>query len=191
MASALFVATDSIYKKMGIDSWDKGRDATGWPGGGAVICHPPCRGWGRLRAFAKVDRGEMALGIYSVILTRSYGGIVEHPRVSGLWKCMSLPVGREVDKWGGYTLCVDQSWWGHRAKKNTLLYIVGCPQNLLPPVPIRFDAIEATVGLWSGRQKGFCRKGISKRETSATPPLFAEWLCQVALVIESRRLLNR
>lgn len=171
---------------MGVDSWDIYRDARRWPGGNSIIAHPPCRGWGRLRGFARPVEGEMALGIYAVIQVRNWGGVLEHPRVTGLWKCMGLPLGNQIDGFGGYSLCVDQHWWGHRAKKNTLLYIVGCRQKDLPPIPLSLDAIEYVVD--SG--KNVKRKYISRKERDGTPEAFATWLIRVAECCNEKRLLT-
>lgn len=55
--AALFVRADSVYKTMpGVDAWDEARDARGWPGGCAVVAHPPCRLWGKLRPQRGVPR---------------------------------------------------------------------------------------------------------------------------------------
>lgn len=176
--SALFVRRDSIYKQLGVDSWDFDRDALKWPGGNAIIAHPPCRSWGKLKAFARPRPGEKWTAIWSVLQIRRHGGVLEHPRASYLWRVMGLPVGNQVDKWGGYTVCVNQSWWGHKAEKKTLLYICGCPRQELPEMPITFNAIEYVVS--TSRPNKSKLPEIPKTEREATPPEFAKWLIQVA-----------
>lgn len=109
------------------------------------------------------------------------GGVLEHPRGSKLWLEEGLPMPGEYDQHKGYTICVDQFWWGHKAKKNTLLYIVGCPQNELPPIPLRLDAIEYTV---QSRIRKGCGKGrkkdLPKSQRELTPHLFAKFLVEIA-----------
>lgn len=182
MISALFVRKDSVYKDLGVDYWDIDRDARLWPGGNAIVAHPPCRAWGQLSHFAKPRENEKELAIYAVNQIRTWGGVLEHPRASRLWKHMNLPMpGKGFDEYGGYSVCVNQSWWGHRATKNSLLYIVGCPVNELPIMPIKFDAITHTVSsrikLKSGRRT---KKELTKKQREETPLEFAKWLIQVA-----------
>lgn len=51
--AVLFARQDSTYKALsGVDVYDIDRDARTFQGGMPVVAHPPCRAWGRLRAFA-------------------------------------------------------------------------------------------------------------------------------------------
>jgi hypothetical protein len=177
MVSALFVRSDSIYKVLGVDCWDFERDARLWPGGNPAIYHPPCRAWGQLSHFAKPRPGEKELAIWSVQQIRKFGGVLEHPRASKLWHEMNLPVGKNIDKYGGFTLCVNQSWWGHKAEKKTLLYIVGVRPQDIPPMPLSFDAICFTV---DRPKSNSGKKQISKKEREGTPKDFAKWLIELA-----------
>lgn len=182
MVSVLYVRSDSIYKQLGVDCWDIERDARRWPGGNPVVAHPPCRAWGKYKGFAKPRPDEKELARQAIRDIRKFGGVLEHPRHSGLWKDMKLPKPGEVDEFGGYSINVDQFWWGHKARKNTLLYIVGCPKDQLPQIPIRMDAVSHYVG-YPKSFKGRSRNGmkeISKKEREATPVEFAKWLIQVA-----------
>jgi len=62
MVAVLFARKDSIYKQMpDVDVYDIDRDARTWPGGCAVVAHPPCRGWGGLSHMAKPRHGEKDL----------------------------------------------------------------------------------------------------------------------------------
>ena len=132
MITALYTRKNSIYKKLGIDSWDIERDSRKWPGGTGIICHPPCRGWGNYRHLAKTRSDEHALAIHSIIMIRLWGGVLEHPAGSQLWKAMNLPLPGQRDIYGGWTLCIDQNWFGHRAEKRTFLYIVGINPKEIP-----------------------------------------------------------
>lgn len=90
--AVLFARADSTYKTLpGTDVWDIERDAKLWPGGAPVVAHPPCRAWGRLRQFAKPRKGERQLAIWSVRQVRRFGGVLEHPVGSLLWKKAGLP----------------------------------------------------------------------------------------------------
>src|SRR6185437_10212508 len=123
--AALYVRKDSVYKDLGCDCWDADRDARLYPGPMPVVAHPTCRAWGRLRQFSKPRPDEKELAIKAVRQVREWGGALEHPATSSLWKEMPLPMPGEIDMWGGFTICVDQFWWGHKAQKRTFLYICG------------------------------------------------------------------
>ena len=72
------------------------------------------------------------------------------------------------DAWGGWSLEVEQSRWGHRAPKLTRLYFVGIEPHEIPPMP-------PPVADPGGRIEFMCEK-----EREATPPAFAAWLVAVA-----------
>ena len=183
--SALFVRSDSIYKELGIDSWDIERDAKKWPGGNPIIAHPPCRAWGKLKAFAKPRPDEKELAIWSIEQIRKWGGVLEHPRHSALWKELKLPTGKQIDKYGGFSISVNQHWFGHLAKKETLLYICGIKPGNIPDIPISFDAIQYTV---CSSKKTTCKKEIPKKMREATPEAFAKWLIELAKMCKMKRL---
>lgn len=180
--AALFVQLDSIYKTLpGVDCYDEERDALMFPGGMPVVAHPPCRLWGKLRFFSKAPPEEKELAIWAVDQVRRWGGVLEHPQGSQLWAEKSLPEpGAGRDEYAGWTLVVDQFWWGHKARKRTRLYICGCAQKDMPAMSFRMGQATHTVGLYSGRNKKTCRPEIPKAERSATPPAFAAWLVEVA-----------
>lgn len=101
---------------------------------------------------------------------------------------MNLPMGCRVDPYGGYSLKVNQCWWGHPAEKDTLLYVVGVPRELIPPVVIDITAPGHIVGS-SGRSGNGgrlkvdgspWRSDLSKRLREATPEAFARWLVAIA-----------
>jgi len=180
--AALFTRKDSVYKTLGVDCWDIQRDARNWPGGSPVIAHPPCRAWGGLSHMAKPRPDEKDLALFAIAMVRKYGGVLEHPRASRLFP-EYLPLPGTKDEYGGYSICVDQFWWGHKCRKRTLLYIVGCAEKDLPPVPLRFDAVAYIIGT-SGRRRDGTRytkkKEVTKREREATPVALARWLIDAA-----------
>lgn len=168
MITVLYTRTNSIYKKLGQDCYDINRDARSYTGGNSIIAHPPCRAWGQLSHMAKPRPDEKSLAIHSLIMVRLYGGILEHPRNSKLWKTMKLPMPGETDQYGGWTLCINQIWWGHRAEKKTFLYIVGCKPKEIPDLPITFDLPIRGIN------------DMAKPERERTPEKLAIWLIQLA-----------
>lgn len=181
MVAVLFVRVDSCYKSMeGVDCFDIERDARTWPGGSPVVAHPPCRAWASLRFHAKPRDGEKQLAIDAIALIRKYGGVLEHPHRSTLWPVAGLPEPGLMDEFGGWTLTIDQQWFGHRAQKRTRLYIVGCEPSNIPVMPLVLGKASHTVGLWSGRDKATCRPSIAKHEYESTPPELAKWLVELA-----------
>ncbi len=183
MVAVLFARADSVYKTLvGADVYDIERNAKTWTGGCAVVAHPPCRAWGRLRYFAKPRKGERGLAIWAVRQVRTWGGVLEHPAGSRLWLKAGLPLPGSRDRFGGWTLPVHQHWWGHRAEKATWLYIVGCEPVDLPAMPLVLG--EPTHVVQSSKSG---RPHITKAEREHTPPQLAEWLCDLAARCEVRR----
>lgn len=181
MVSVLFVREDSVYKTLGVDCWDIHRDARTWPGGNPIVAHPPCRAWGQLSHMAKPRPDEKELAIFAIQMIRKYGGVLEHPRASKLWPHLNLPKGDKTDEFGGFTLCVNQSWWGHKAQKKTLLYVCGVGRKDIPPMPIRFDRIDFTVTSSIRKSTGRRLKGrLGTKDNEGTPCEFAKWLVELA-----------
>lgn len=182
--AVLFTQRDSVYLQLGADCWDRERDARRYPGGKPVVAHPPCRAWGQLSHMAKPEPGERELALFAIDMVRRYGGVLEHPQASRLFPAY-LPLPGAKDAHGGYSISVNQSWFGHRCEKRTLLYIVGCPERELPPIPLSLDAITHVIGT-SGRRRDGSRNSYrpeaTKREREATPIAMAKWLLATALL---------
>lgn len=187
--AVLFARADSVYKTIpGCDVWDIERDARKWPGGAPVVAHPPCRAWGRLRAFAKPRPDEKDLARWAVAQVREWGGVLEHPESSQLWTDQDLPRGQQRDEFGGWTLPIHQWWFGHRAQKKTWLYIVGLEPRNLPELPLRLGISDCRIRLDKRRPDGsHIRKGdpdyqpiLGDAEREHTPPELANWLVDVA-----------
>lgn len=185
----LFARHDSIYKTLpDCDVWDAERNALNWQGGCPVVAHPPCRAWGRLRHFAKPLPGEKELALWSVDVVRLWGGVLEHPASSLLWKVKPLPRAGERDEWNGWTLPVLQYWWGHRAEKRTWLYICGVEPSEIPQMPLRLGTSDCVIRLDTRRPDGsYVRKGdadyrprLNEAEREHTPIEFAKWLVELA-----------
>ena len=179
--AVLFARADSHYKTLpGVEVYDMERDARTYDGPWPVVAHPPCRSWASLRHCAKPRPDERNLARLAVGLVREFGGVLEHPHRTTLWDAQALPAVGVRDQFGGFTLVVDQHWWGHRAQKRTRLYVVGCEPRDVPAMPIKLGDATHTVGLWSGRDKATCRPSIGKAEFEATPVEFAAWLVELA-----------
>jgi hypothetical protein len=180
----LFVRADSIYKTLpGVECYDEARDARTWPGGCPVVAHPPCRTWGCLKAFAtKAPPHEHALGPWAVEQVRRWGGVLEHPKGSTLFRECGCPVPFGLpDQWGGQTIEVDQWAWGHKARKATLLYIVGLPTNAAwLETPKRDGRPTHCVGRPGGPRKPGQIPCCTHEDRERTPPAFAAWLVELA-----------
>lgn len=190
VVAVLFCRGDSVYKTLpGCDAWDAERDARNYQGPTPVVAHPPCRGWGCLRMMSKASEEEKALGPWSVEQVRKWGGVLEHPRGSTLWRAVGLPrPGLSQDLYGGFALSVDQHWWGHRAQKATWLYVCGLRRADVPPMPLHFGHAPNVVTNIHGLRAGMpgYRQEITKREREATPELFARWLVKLARACRSQ-----
>ncbi|EKD46906.1 MAG: hypothetical protein ACD_67C00023G0003 [uncultured bacterium] len=130
--AVLYCTPSSVYKKLASDCYDEYRDARMYRGYLPVVAHPPCRSWARLRHLAKPLPWERELALHAVSQVRRCGGVLEHPASSLLWDNIPEfgsyqlpPVGASADEFGGVTLSVYQSDFGHPAPKHTWLYVVG------------------------------------------------------------------
>jgi hypothetical protein len=137
MIAALYVEPNGIYYNLpNVDTWGPPRDAREYNGPHPVVAHPPCERWGRywsggpsarVRRFLGDDDGCFAAARWAV---RTFGGVLEHPEASHAWRWFGLNIPQRVgwlvaDSYGGWTCCVEQGHYGHRARKATWLYVVG------------------------------------------------------------------
>lgn len=195
--AALFVLANGPYSLVpGVDLWDVSRDARKYDGPFPVVAHPPCERWGRYwfgGPSAKVRRvkGDAAGCFASALASvRRWGGVLEHPAASSAWAHFGLAKPPRAGGWvkaddaGGWTCCVDQKHYGHRAQKATWLYAVGCT---LPE--LIWGKSEGGVRLDDGfrtaeQRRRAVRTGIcqllSKRQRAETPLLFRDLLIQIA-----------
>ena len=174
----LFARPDSNYKLLEeVEVYDLQRNALNFPGGMSIVAHPPCRTWGAMSHMKHVtrDADEHNLAIWAVGQVRQWGGVLEHPAASKLWKSMPLPESGR-DEWGGFTLGVDQLWWGHVASKPTKLYIVGCDPKEVPQMPLRIQLAHKTIAGIKGKPGHRC----TQQEREHTPLAFANWLVALA-----------
>jgi hypothetical protein len=178
--AVLFAHRRSIYKTIAeCDVYDIDRDARSFQGGLPVVAHPPCAHYCRLRHFAHdTPENDPELAVWAVEQVERCGGILEHPKDSQLWARCNLPLPMERNSRPGYTLQIDQWWFGHPAKKATWLYVCGIDLDTLPEMPykIGYPAFH-----WPNRGRV---KELRKTQRSATPLDFALWLVAAAKQIQ-------
>ncbi|MGA0312484.1 MAG: hypothetical protein ACO3N4_05380 [Ilumatobacteraceae bacterium] len=197
--AALYVSEDGPYVGLdGVDVWGVTRDARRYAGPHPVVAHPPCERWGRYwhgGPSAKVrrqlgdDGGCFAHALDSV---RRFGGVLEHPEASHAWRAFGLARPPyhggwvQADDHGGWTCCVAQGHYGHRARKMTWLYAVRTERPELtwgPSVGVRLDeGFHSREERRAARDaaKRAPRQRLSKRECWATPPAFLDVLVAMA-----------
>ena len=190
MIAVLFVRADSIYKTFSeVDCYDAERDARSWPGGYPIVAHPPCRSWGTLKTWAKAPPHEHGLALWALDQVRRFGGVLEHPARSDLWKEAHLPEPDQFpDEWGGWTFECDQFHWGHLARKCTRLYICGLEKNELPPIPHREGQPSHCVSSLAGKRMlrdervrlKTWKPELGPNRRDKTPLDFALWLVKIA-----------
>ena len=133
----LFTNPDSNYNSFTeFDTWCEDRNAFLSDHRCAAIYHPPCRLFSRLRKFSTAPVNEKKCAFWSLAKVRQFGGILEHPRSSTLWKDGNFNLSGQVDYYGGFLRSVNLSWFGFPAEKKTMLYFVGISPRLLPAIPI-------------------------------------------------------
>lgn len=200
MIAALFVQTGGVYYGLdGVDPWDERRDARLYDGPHPVVAHPPCQRWGRywgggpmLAGTAKQlvlgdDGGCFASALTSV---RRFGGVLEHPEASHAWRTHGLVAPPRAGGWvaagdfTGWTCCVEQGHYGHRARKATWLYAVRVNLPSLEwgasAAGLRLDeGFHSTEERRRATKTGTVQR-MGKRERAATPPKFRDTLIAIA-----------
>jgi len=161
--------------------WDEARDARTYAGPWPVVAHPPCAPWTSLRTLCDRD-GEKSLGVRAVEQVRAFGGVLEQPAGSLLWKACNLPM-TSVDV-PDFAVEVCQVSWGHVARKRTWLYCVGVPRALVVAgIRTGGEVTHWCSGSHKPGDRGETPKGIkvcSAQQRRRTPMAFAEWLVSLA-----------
>jgi hypothetical protein len=76
------------------------------------------------------------LAWFAIDKVRKNGGVLEHPKGSRFFREAGCPeLGAGYDKFGGFTMLIDQFDFGHVAHKDTKLYICGIKIEDLPELP--------------------------------------------------------
>lgn len=203
--AALFVDEKGPYVGLpGVDAWGITRDARKYQGPHPVVAHPPCERWGRYARggpSAKVPRklgddgGCFAAALEAV---RRFGGVLEHPADSHAWKAFELLAPNVYGGWtvadfaGGWTCRVDQSHFGHRARKGTWLY--ACKATWLPSLPWdRGKGARIDAGYHSAEERRQAKARGEIRDTGrltpferrATPEPFRDILIKIARSVKT------
>lgn len=203
--AVLYAYADGPYAGLdGVDVWDVTRDARGYRGPHPVVAHPPCERWGRywhggpsakVRQVRGADGGCFAAALASV---RAWSGVLEHPEASSAWRAHGLITPPRGGGWvvaddvGGWTCCVEQGHYGHRARKATWLYANGVA---LPS--LRWGRCSSSVRLDAGFHSAAERQAakaagwtepqrLAGRELSETPAAFRDLLISIARTARRR-----
>lgn len=195
--AALYVLANGPYAGLpNVDLWDQVRDARLYSGPYRVVAHPPCERWGRywhggpsarVRRVKGDDNGCFEAALKAV---RAFGGVLEHPAASSAWEAFGLNAPPRAGGWinadwqGGWTCCVDQEHYGHRAQKATWLYAVGVqlPSLRWGKGSSRIHLDDRFHSAEERRRKirtGICQR-LSKRQRLETPPAFRDLLLSIA-----------
>ncbi len=86
---------------------------------------------------------------------------------------------------GGYCVRINQNWFGHKARKSTILYIVGIPYSELPAFDLCFNRIDYTV---CSVKKNTGKKELSKKMRNETPVNLCKYLINLANEINNLKL---
>jgi hypothetical protein len=198
MIAALFVERGGVYSGLaGVDLWDIVRDARTYAGPWPVVAHPPCARWGRYWGGAPWQVERKQLGddggcfVAALAAVRRYGGVIEHPEGSHAWRHFGILAPPRKGGWvaaglfhsGAWTCCVEQGWYGHRARKATWLYLKGEPRELCwgsaPGDFVRLDeGFHSEAERRRAVRTGACQR-LSARQRQVTPPLFRDLLMEL------------
>lgn len=178
MIAALYVICGGPYYGIpDVDPWPEERDARLYPGPHPVVAHPPCARWGRYWSGGPSGRERKLLGddggcfAAALAAVRRWGGVLEHPEASHAWRAFGLLAPLRGGGWcaagdgRGWTCCVEQGWYGHRARKATWLYAVGCELPVL-----RWGPSPAQARLEDGYHSAEERKSCTARERERESP---------------------
>lgn len=193
--AALFVDPAGVYANLpDVEVWDEARDARLYMGPWPVVAHPPCARWCSLAGLVEAthghkkgdDGGSFAAALHAV---RTYGGVLEHPANSRAWNHYRLPIPRSTVGWtrslldDGASCYVEQSGYGHVARKPTWLYAAGVPFPDLAWVNgrTRWRAGDPEWGTrWIAYKERGCGIRLRGKLASATPIAFRDVLIAMA-----------
>ena len=206
MIAALYVQTDGCYFGLeGVDPWDEKRDARLYAGPWPVVAHPPCERWGRyatggpsarVKRIKGDDKGCFKAALAAV---RRWGDVLEHPEASAAWKAFDLIEpprhgGWVVADWqGGWTCCIEQGAYSHRARKATWLYACHVDLPSLSWGRAKGDFVRLDLGYHSAEErrravKTGAGKRLSKKQSAATPHAFRDVLISIARSAHQREV---
>lgn len=179
--AALYVDPFGPYPRLVREWYDVARGAESYAGPHPIVAHPLCGPWGSLRHLC--TKQDPKLAILAVAQVREWGGVLEHPARSRLWRHLELPMpDAPEDAFGGRTIEVDQVRWGHPARKRTWLYIVRATRiGEMPPPKEHTHWVSGTHAY--KLRHGHAPPNIkvcSAEQRRRTPIDFARWLIDIA-----------
>lgn len=201
IVAALYVQAGGCYFGLpDVDPWDKDRDARLYAGPFPVVAHPPCERWGRYwggapSTWPRLKKGDDS-GCFEAALSavRRWGGVLEHPEGSHAWRTFGLASPPRTGGWipaewmfgyRGWTCCIEQGAYGHRARKATWLYAHSIDVPMLRWGRASGDFARLDEGFHSKAERaraiqtGVCQR-LSKRQRAATPYEFRDLLLSIA-----------
>jgi hypothetical protein len=116
---------------------------------------------------------------------------MEHPEGSHAWRAFGLAMPSRGGAWinadleGGWTCCVEQGAYGHRARKATWLYACHAELPSLKWGKTEGDFVRLEDGFHSAEERrraiktGACQR-LSARQRAATPIQFRDLLLEIA-----------
>ena len=202
--AALYVDEKGVYSGLPhVEVWGVSKDARNYNGPYPIVAHPPCKRWGSFwmgsprKGCPRLKKGDDD-GCFESVLgqVRKFGGIIEHPRNSAAWEWFGINKPHYMGGWivadthGGFTCCVDQSRYGHKAPKATWLYAynveipnlkwgLGYAEKRIS----NLDVDKSSMELFDRkiyRNKTYKDMYISKKERYTTPPEFRDLLISIA-----------
>jgi hypothetical protein len=197
--AALYVAPDGPYCDVpGVEPWTAEKDARRYNGPYRVIAHPPCERWGRYWGGGPSARVKRKLGDddgcfeAALAAVRRWGGLLEHPEASHAWHRFGLNAPPKDGGWipadfeGGWTCCVEQGHYGHRARKATWLYAKGIVLRELMWGPSKGERLDEGFHSTQERRQRRAsgqkpRKRLSTKEKVHTPIPFRDLLLSMVL----------
>ncbi len=181
--AALYVAPTGPYFRMAeVDPWGADRNAKLYRGPHPVIAHPPCGPWGQLAWRCTKQDPRCAIVAVSQII--QFGGVLEHPARSKLWRHLNLPLPGDKSNPSLWTLETEQCRWGHKALKKTWLLFSRIPPEHLSPIPPWREPTHVIDSSKAQKRRGAAAvRHLPKSQRHLTPPDFAEWL-----VLQARKV---
>lgn len=178
--AVLFADQQSVYKTLpNCDVYDKQRNAMNYQDTLPIVAHPPSQAWSYLTHGRPYSFGEKECATFALKKVRSYGGVLVHPYSTQFWQAADLPDVTKIDGYSGYTLVVDQHWWGHPGQKLTRLYVVGVAVQDLPIIPLAPSHVSHSLDRWLSKNHRIAH-AVTPMTDDNMPVAFAIWLAQVA-----------
>ena len=161
-----------------VQAWGKEDNAMRYIFRHPVVAHPPCGPWGSLAHMC--TKQDPATGIRAVIQVARFGGVLEHPAGSRLWKYMGLPMPGDYGDPSFYTIETEQCRWGHKALKKSWLLFSRIQRGDLLPIPPFVEPTHVIDSAASKKKRGARVLHLPKSQRHLTPPRLAEWLVAAA-----------